>query len=137
QRHHAGDVLALVWLNPGQFVEIADFARDLHRLLAGIEAADAGYAALARQHCPAEGFPANPVRTDHTHSSDDDSFHDLLRCELRCFGYGPWHNSRTQKWHNQTYWAAMPLGLYMRPSADALRRMDMQRRANAEFQSVC
>src|SRR5262245_46046953 len=63
-------MLALVFIDPCEFVEVLDFSRDLHRKGTRIETGDAFDAARACQNGSAEGIPADAVGTDHAHSCD-------------------------------------------------------------------
>ena len=74
QRNGARDVFALVRVNPCQLVEILHLAGNLHRQIAGIEAANALHPAGSGQNSAAEGLVADAVGADHAHSGDDDAF---------------------------------------------------------------
>ena len=61
--HGAGDVLAFVRVHPGEFVEIFQFAGNVHRQFLGIEAGDVGHTAFARQKRAAKLSVPQTVRT--------------------------------------------------------------------------
>ncbi len=67
-------MLALARFHPRQFVEVLYLAGNLHRQLAGIEAANALHSADAVKNRAAEGLIANTIGADHAHSCDDDAF---------------------------------------------------------------
>ena len=73
QGHDARNMLALAGIHPGQFVELRNFARDMHRQVGRIEAGNALHARLARQNGAAEGFLADAIGTDHAHAGNNDA----------------------------------------------------------------
>src|SRR5438270_13492320 len=71
-------MFALVGINPGKFVEVLQFARNLHRNVFGIEARDPPYPALAIQKGAAKRGVAVAIRTERAHPGDH---------------YSAWHRS--------------------------------------------
>jgi hypothetical protein len=75
-------VLALVPIDPGELVEVADLAGYLHGQRAGVEARNPFDSTLTRENCAAECVPANSVRTNDTHSRDYDPLQHLFSDSL-------------------------------------------------------
>ena len=88
QGEEAGDMAAFFLVDPGEFVEAGDFARDLNRDVAGVEAGDAANAAAAGEDGLGEGLTADAVRTDHAHAGDDDApfGHEVIKMRGRGVG---------------------------------------------------
>ena len=73
QRHGSRHVLAILGVHVKRLVKIDDFARYLYGVLGGVEARDLSYAADAVPSRLPEVFPADPVGTDRSNSSDHNS----------------------------------------------------------------
>src|SRR3954462_1618665 len=66
-------MLALALFNPGEVVEIRDFAGDLDRDFIGIKMGDAAHTAFSGENCVGECSVAHSIGADHTHACDYDS----------------------------------------------------------------
>src|SRR5580658_3937742 len=71
QGHHPGNMLALAGIDPGEFVELGNLARDVYRKVGRIKARNAFDAGFSRENGTAKGLLADAVGADHAHSSDN------------------------------------------------------------------
>jgi hypothetical protein len=74
QRHYAGNVLAFARIDPGEFLEIANLARDFHRQAAGVEATDPLDARFSCENRLGKGRVANAIGANDAHAGDDDAW---------------------------------------------------------------
>src|SRR6185437_9003554 len=80
QRHRARDVLTFACIDPSEFIEVGNFAGDLHRQIAYIKARDALHSALTCENRAAECIFADSVWAYYAHTCDDGAL---------CHRFGP------------------------------------------------
>src|SRR6478736_10474905 len=81
-------MLPLAGIHPGILVELGNFSCDVNRQVRRIEERNAFYAGFAGEHGAAEGFFAEPIRADYTHSGYDDAReHRSIRISIQPSAY--------------------------------------------------
>src|SRR5437867_5632335 len=68
-------MFTLARVDPCEFIEVLNLARDVHRQERRVKSRDSLHARRARKNGAAEGVLADAVRADHAHAGDDHAFH--------------------------------------------------------------
>src|SRR6185312_418081 len=88
QRHRARDMFAFASFDPGEFVEVGDFTRDLHRQIAHIKARDALHSAFPRKNRAAECILSDSVWAYDAHTCDNSALSHQLGPLSRLYAEG-------------------------------------------------